>query len=156
MDDPSTNHIDGFTEENPLRFEFFSYYNSSSIKIEQAVNLVGDNSYQALGTWIGELKGKAYLPGMNRDDKFQLYIVPNPVKNSAKIMFELEEESIVGIELFDMQGKSEVLVKKSNYSIGHHEVDLNAKQLRPGIYFIKSTFTSKNESYKLTTKFVKL
>ncbi len=56
-------------------------------------------------------------------------IFPNPFKNTTKIEFTLSENSIIEIELYDINGRKIQELFKGNMTTGKHTVELNAEHL---------------------------
>ena len=62
---------------------------------------------------------------------------PNPVRDEARVSFELRNSASVNIQVFDMSGrlvKSETL---GNYTEGQHEVTVNMNGLAQGAYVLR-------------------
>jgi hypothetical protein len=80
-------------------------------------------------------------------------IFPNPVQNHATIEFEAKEAGWAEITLQDVDGKRLLNVTEtSNFTQGMHQVQLNATNLKAGIYFC----TLKTDSGTTTRKMVKV
>lgn len=86
----------------------------------------------------------------NLDSPLRAY--PNPFDQSINILFHLEQNIPVEIELFDITGQQVKLIYKGDAKKGENTIALNGNDLIPGIYFC--TLKTKNEI--LTTKLIKL
>ncbi|MFK7981545.1 MAG: 3-coathanger stack domain-containing protein, partial [Saprospiraceae bacterium] len=75
---------------------------------------------------------------------FNLQILPNPINNSATIVYDLPINGGARLILSDMQGKPiKVLFDKAYQNRGSYEVVFTAADLAKGVYFV-SLVTSKN------------
>jgi hypothetical protein len=59
---------------------------------------------------------------------------PNPFNPSTKIDFDLPEDGIVSIALYDMTGKQVATLVNEAKTAGYHSVQFNASSLSSGIY----------------------
>ena len=59
---------------------------------------------------------------------------PNPFNPSTTISFSLPVESNVSISLFNILGQQVAQIINSDFSIGNHKIDFNAKDLSTGAY----------------------
>jgi len=67
-----------------------------------------------------------------------LKVVPNPFSTNATIGFTLEQASSVVIRVADLNGSIvETLANGTRYESGIHQLDLDAKDLPNGIYFLQ-------------------
>ena len=60
---------------------------------------------------------------------------PNPFNPSTKISFNIPENGLVSLKVYDMTGKEVADLVNSNMSKGSYSVDFNASKLSSGIYF---------------------
>lgn len=76
---------------------------------------------------------------------------PNPIRNTANFDFLLEEDSIINIQIVDLQGRvvqnieNEKFTKKGNYS----KTITMQSDISAGNYFIRFSSSTKNESLKI-------
>ena len=66
---------------------------------------------------------------------FEIY--PNPVKEQLIINYELENESLIIVELFNTTGTLVQSIAQQTNSAGKHQIELNTANLQPGLYFIR-------------------
>lgn len=66
----------------------------------------------------------------------EISVYPNPVSATAKISFELKENSVTALELFDLSGKKMQTVLDENLPTGEHEVTFDGSALAAGIYLL--------------------
>jgi|GEM_PF-2673304 len=79
---------------------------------------------------------------------------PNPFGNQTQIILDLHEPALVGIEVFNMQGKRLVDVPyRQMYSGSNQRIELNASSIPAGIYFYSVSAYSQS-GYHTTTKFI--
>lgn len=73
---------------------------------------------------------------------------PNPVRDAAKVCFELVNNTNVSFQVYDMSGrmvKTEVL---GNFAEGKHEVDVHMNGLAKGAYVLRLNAGSRTSSVK--------
>jgi serine protease len=85
----------------------------------------------------------------NNSDNFSWNVFPNPVRDNTAINLSLYQNENVKIELTDITGKSVLILKDGKLPAGKNVINLNSKNLRSGIYFIKMTTRDKEETKKL-------
>ncbi|MDC0313719.1 T9SS type A sorting domain-containing protein [Flavobacteriales bacterium] len=66
-------------------------------------------------------------------------IFPNPVQNIATIEMNLEHQTDVGIELFDMNGKKLMTFSTQKFNEGTNQFKINTEDLSLGVYYCKLT-----------------
>ncbi len=63
---------------------------------------------------------------------------PNPFNPSSKIDFDLPEESVINIRVYDITGKEVIaLLQNEKRSAGYHTVEIDGSRLSSGIYFCR-------------------
>ena len=85
-------------------------------------------------------------PVVVENSKVTMY--PNPVRDAAKVCFELNNNTNVSYQVYDMSGrmvKTEVL---GNFAEGKHEVDVNMSGLAKGAYVLRLNAGSRTSSVK--------
>ncbi len=60
---------------------------------------------------------------------------PNPFNPTTKIAFAIPVESNITISLYNSLGQLVSTIAEGNYTVGNHEVNINASSLSSGIYF---------------------
>jgi len=100
------------------------------------------------------LKGGITTLGVSQPlakDDFYLYQnIPNPVTKTTKIVYELNKESFVHIDITDISGKIMTSPIVENEGIGKHEVNIDCSMFAPGIYF----YTIQAGDYKKTRRMI--
>jgi hypothetical protein len=82
-------------------------------------------------------------PAITAQSKLNMY--PNPVRDEAKVSFELNDNAMVSYQVYDMSGR---LVKVENlgyYAQGKHEANVVVNDLAKGAYVLRldaGSFTS--------------
>ena len=82
-------------------------------------------------------------PSVVESSKISMY--PNPVRDNAKVSFELSNNATVSYQVFDMNGRMVKTETLGNYSEGKYEVDVNMSDLAKGAYVLRlnaGSFTS--------------
>ncbi len=64
-------------------------------------------------------------------------VYPNPTRESAKVMFDLEQSAYVTYQVYDMTGKMMQNVVVGNCANGKHEVNLSVNGLAAGSYLLR-------------------
>ena len=59
---------------------------------------------------------------------------PNPVQEHSRIAFSLSSQQHVLLELYDVSGRKVKTLADRPYGPGEHQVELEARQLEPGLY----------------------
>jgi hypothetical protein len=72
----------------------------------------------------------------NADPKFKLALHPNPTEGPLNLEFELPEEQVFEIAVFNLAGKL-VVWQKGSGAQGANTVSLQMSDLKPGIYFLE-------------------
>jgi hypothetical protein len=75
---------------------------------------------------------------VNVPGKFNLYQnYPNPFNPSTKIKFDLPNNSVVKIIVYNILGKEMTTLVNRNMEAGTHEVEWNASEFSSGVYFVR-------------------
>ncbi len=82
-----------------------------------------------------ELNGEVEVGVPNKFDMSQNY--PNPFNPVTKINFDLPENGLVNIRLYDMLGREVAVIVNEVRSAGYHTVQFDASKLSSGVYFYK-------------------
>ncbi|MCX2743724.1 Ig-like domain-containing protein [Mangrovivirga sp. M17] len=96
------------------------------------------SSYQASS--ISSVMGISGNDLTDKNDRINIY--PNPVKTTAEIVYRLEKESNVTIEMFNMTGQKVQVIKDGFSPAGNHQITLKPETIQSGIYHI--FFTTDN------------
>ncbi|MBV6647332.1 MAG: DUF1501 domain-containing protein, partial [Cyclobacteriaceae bacterium] len=79
-------------------------------------------------------------------------IYPNPAKDTAKLRYHVNDRQSVDFQLIDAQGKSVRQLGLYQADPGNHTIDLDLKDLTPGIYFVKVSSEKLNATQKLVIR----
>jgi len=79
----------------------------------------------------------------------QLTAYPNPFNPSTKINFNLPEDGIVELKLYDLNGRMIRTLVRAYYQSGNNHVIFNGKDLSAGIYLLSIEMQNYSDSYKI-------
>jgi len=85
-------------------------------------------------------------------DVFKFNMVPNPTNSTTAVSVNLNNNSDVYIEVYNINGTKVKSTSFKNLTSGHHELDIDANDLSTGTYIVKLNAGNK----VATSKFVKL
>ena len=80
------------------------------------------------------------------ESKISMY--PNPVRDAAKVCFELNSNSNVNYQVYDMSGRLVKTETLGNFTEGKHEVSVNMNGLAKGAYVLRLNAGSRTSSVK--------
>jgi hypothetical protein len=85
------------------------------------------------------------------NSEFNLSVFPNPMHTNLDVVFELEKDSKVTVEIFDQLGKAILIDNAIDYKRGLNKIHLERSQLQlsSGIYSIRLLSEGKSELVKL-------
>ncbi len=89
-------------------------------------------------------------PGVENKTLSQISIYPNPVVSSATVAFDLEQNTNVELNIYDIQGRVVKMISSDNLQPGHQTININVNDLDKGTYIVKLVAGSKTA----TSKFV--
>lgn len=95
---------------------------------------------QGSGTSVPE------TPAVLSESKVNMY--PNPVKDMAKVSFELKGNASVSYQVYDMSGRQVKVESLGNYSEGKHEVNISMEDLAKGAYVLRLNAGNNTSSVK--------
>lgn len=95
---------------------------------------------QGSGTSVPE------TPVVLTESKVSMY--PNPVKDAAKVSFELNTNTAVSYQVYDMSGRLVKVESLGNFSEGKHEVNVTMNELAKGAYVLRLNAGSNTSSVK--------
>jgi len=75
-----------------------------------------------------------------------IVLSPNPSLNDIHLSFELIENSLIGLEIFDMLGQQRQTIYDGNLQNGNHHFTIDLKKLSSGNYFIQ---IKKRDNYNI-------
>ena len=109
------------------------------------VHTLLDDSLEQAPLAKGGSELEAELPKVHR--LYQNY--PNPFNPETTIKFELPEDAIVSLKVYDILGKEVATLIDGFEEAGYHQASLNATNLASGLYFYRITAGSFTDVKKL-------
>ena len=97
------------------------------------------DDFTAYGIWFAN----GVASGVKQSDagivyQYQLYNnYPNPFNPSTKIKYDVQKDSKVLINVFDILGREVATLVDRKQAAGSYEVEFNASSLSSGIYFVR-------------------
>jgi hypothetical protein len=82
-------------------------------------------------------------------ESVQFSLFPNPVNSEATISYELKENSLVRISLYDIAGREIKTLENSTLPSGKQELKISKHLLQPGMYFIRFQAGETTFSHKM-------
>jgi hypothetical protein len=80
------------------------------------------------------------------ESKVSMY--PNPVRDAAKVCFELNDNTAVSYQVYDMNGRMVKAESLGNFGEGKYEVSVNMNGLAKGAYVLRLNAGSRTSSVK--------
>ncbi len=79
-------------------------------------------------------------------------VYPNPATEEVNVAIELANESVIGLELVDGNGKRILIQSEQSLNKGHHDFKVNRTelQLATGVYFLQVTIDGSTKTTKIT------
>ena len=71
------------------------------------------------------------------DDIIEFELFPNPANGFIEILYDLDVSQNLNWDLFDAKGKQIEVISSKNYKSGRNSINLDIKDLKRGMYFIK-------------------
>lgn len=84
-----------------------------------------------------------------KPDQFSVSVYPNPFNPSATIKVTSSSPGVTTFSVVDLLGRQVLSLPDQNLSEGINEITLNAGTLSSGLYFLKVTSGTKNQTVKL-------
>jgi glutamine cyclotransferase len=112
-------------------------YSNSSTTCDTVMVMVDDGMFQASNIWVVYVSsvvvesGSEMMPSIHT-----LNVVPNPAHDEAIITYGVPHREHVRIQLYDVTGRLVMKVTDEEKEAGCYRCALNAKTMKPGIYFI--------------------
>jgi hypothetical protein len=140
-DNPQTQNIDGFTDNENINFK--AWYGGKEIQIYPSINGKGKITFEKMGTLFLKINADSF--NKNSLDKFVLFSnYPNPFNPSTVLEFNLPEEDIVSLTIYNSLGEVvDKLIDKEVKAGGKYKISWNAKDRSSGIYFYQLQTTNK-------------
>ena len=111
----------------------------------------GDDLYAARtdGLWVRHLDSDTAVgPGTPRSG-LHFALAVQPVRDVARFHFELPAAGTVALELFDVSGRRAASRIEQFRGAGTHELAVNERALRPGVYSARLTSGTARETVRL-------
>jgi len=131
MDDPETEEIDGYKQDNPITVYIWK---NDSQNISDYLNieyLTGDQQFKALGTYVGNVIVQATGTNQHQEGTFNVRIMPNPAKDKVFVCVDDVVFSTGVIYIYHISGQlaqtCELKSKKTEINIGN---------LMSGVYIV--------------------
>ena len=83
------------------------------------------------------------------NDRFNFSISPNPITKTAEIKYQIAEEGIVKIEMFDVTGKVVKTIVNENQSKGPQVISFDKSSFSAGNYFFTISNANGTETKKI-------
>lgn len=128
------------TIENNLDLNYIDPFNlgSPNMLLKEKSMLKGGSSWDILG--------------VDNEPKYvkNISLFPNPVLSEAFLQFENDQKCFLNIKIYNSQGVFVANIANGMYEAGKHNIELSAKNLSKGIYFIMV------EENNLNSKLIKM
>ncbi|MBP9151229.1 MAG: T9SS type A sorting domain-containing protein [Flavobacteriales bacterium] len=99
------------------------------------------------GTWIGKLTSPDLTTGITdiQSNNVHSVVFPNPFVNQLEVTFELQESTLLRLELVDIEGKLVRLLMEDRIKAGKNRLSFNGSFLTSGTYFLNAYSYSANQ-----------
>jgi hypothetical protein len=105
---------------------------------------VGWSGYYYKGKNASNLKMKS-----NEELSQNLRLYPNPTAQNVTLEYNLLENGLVNVGLFDTLGKKILQIKDENQNSGEQKLNIDTQNLNSGIYFVKLNYNGSQITKKL-------
>jgi len=125
-----------FSTNAKLRFRCDASGNDDDVYIDEVVWRGGTGTLavgEPTGPLSSDIEDDAVLPG----DFALEQNYPNPFNPTTSLAFELPEESMVQLVVFNVLGQQVAILANGRYPAGRHEVQWNARGVASGVYFYR-------------------
>lgn len=97
------------------------------------------------GTWIGKLTSPDLATEITdvQSNPVHSVVFPNPFLNQLEVTFELQESTLLRLELVDIEGKLVRLLMEDRIKAGKNRLSFNGSFLTSGTYFLNA-YSAKN------------
>ncbi len=125
-------------------YEMFSDETSAHLAWAATFNSEQDVYYSRITPTFTTIKENPQNKSITLSQNF-----PNPFNGQTNIKYNLKDDGLVSLVVFDMMGKEVVTIVNEYKTKGNHTVLFDASNLEHGIYYYKLTFGSDQETKKL-------
>ena len=111
----------------------------------------GDDLYAARsdGLWVRRLSSVVSVPPGTGGTRLRFALAAQPVRDVARFRFELPTAATAAIEMFDVTGRRVADRITRDFSAGPHELTVDERGLRPGVYCARLTVGGMHETVRL-------
>jgi len=100
-----------------------------------------------------EIEGIPYvgIPEIKNQENWisQLSLYPNPVNETTKIRFKIEQKTALRVEIVDQKGRIVAVLSNRTFLPGVYNIDADMNQLKQGVYLCKISSTNEVHTIKL-------
>jgi len=153
-DDPETSDIEGFIPGNPLTILVWDNTNQTLITEVQVSILGGDQYFTPLGTLVATIENLTTGLTSNKNNDFQIRVIPNPVKDQASVVIYAPSVGFLNLSVVDILGKRQQVLFNAELEPGLHQLNFDARNLKPGVNFLKFELNNNEIPYSGFIKFV--
>lgn len=131
----------GLAPNELLRFVGWNGQSETPLKVEWTL---GKGTFAADEVAVGRAVGAETIPLT-----FALYEpFPNPFNSTARVRFDLPDETIIKLALYDAAGRELARLIEGRLSAGVHRVTLQAGDLPSGVYFCRIEAGARRQTVK--------
>lgn len=114
------------------------------------ISIANTDSDESNYTYVVSGKGTLDV-GLNTFSKTanSISLFPNPAKDEAMVKLNLENSSIVTVNVYDLLGKKVMTLSEKNLNKGEQQIILTTATLKNGDYFVEVKADNKKTSIKL-------
>ncbi len=142
-DDTQSEEVDGALNGENLSFRLWNGSEESDVII---VHVEGDRQWLKDGYLVGELLSDAATPisfGIQKT-------FPNPTNGPVKIMYGLDVDSNVKLNIYDLNGRLAKTLVNQEMKTGYYQVTWDTNIFSSGLYFIRLETRGRNHIAKVT------
>ena len=144
----------GFTIPRPLQYEFKWLKQGGKIPYMQVTaNNVAGKPVVSQIAYRDSIRDSVIYIGIHEvhNPNFNFQIFPNPASNYCLMEYLLTENKSVNIDLFDISGRKIMNLLNTKQNSGKHIeiINLSAKNIKAGIYFVRMQVGEKVGNAKL-------
>jgi len=86
--------------------------------------------------------------------RFRLFNVPNPVRSTTQIYYDLPWDGHVSLQVYDMMGRQIATLVNANRKAGLYSVNFDASALSKGVYSYRITLHTESKNWVQTKKLI--
>jgi len=154
MDDPTTQEIDGYVNNNQLSFKYMSPKHLLPVEVISD-KVFGVELFSALETHVCQLVSSpnGLLNPNSQSTNYDIAIYPNPTQDIASIDFNNYLEGEVTIELMNLHGNNIYTVYNQTMAGGNYKFNVDVSKYAAGIYYFRVIYKTDSDlfidNYKL-------